>query len=665
MIIEKITLFKSNLDTNYKNVLDYNLNKSLNIENVLIDIKNIFEYKDIILSKTKSIDGNMSETLTVNINELPNDFKEYNYIAITGRAYPEPASDKTVLFYFINSYEYVFSNEAIGHTINLKLKWDSWTNNIINIYNKQSKNLCLIKRRHKNTVSFYESKSDTQKTFSSLNLLTDEPEVTTESAVTDSGKKVLFARLYLNPDAEVKATYGLYAASLFQNGGIASMFPVRIMYIPICVIDENTRKIIDSYRFYKCKWTDRAEVVDKYDIFELNYSMLNSFSPFSPQSYSISIHELPDSDATTNFINDNKYFITDRGTVSNIDFSFHSPYSYHFVDSDNEAVYFDDNMSNYFSKITRNIGDVVSALFGFAGSYKKDKFVSWSKDVNYKFELGGFNRAITDIQTRELIEPRIHQYPYDYFSIYSNTVEIPLIPDYDTKYFNLEMATVNVTTPYLRLYRDTQPRNIKKYYISNSGSLQLSTDSLNEYLRNNSEKITERAVMGSISAGINTFTSKNSIEVAKNALSGIGNITSIIAQKTDADNKADTVYIPQYLAINDTEMQDDIVTLHYEIKDEYDKNKLLHYFEYYGLNTNEVDTPFSDSRLNYDFVQTQNADLSNIINNQYEREELERALNNGITKWHIDTCYSEALKNFDRKYINYQNSIGVAYDIIN
>ena len=138
-----------------------------------------------------------------------------------------------------------------------------------------------------------------------------------------------------------------------------------------------------------------------------------------------------------------------------------------------------------------------------------------------------------------------------------------------------------------------------------------------------------------------------------------------MAQKADADNKADTVYIPQYLAINDTEMQDDIVTLHYEIKDDYDRNKLLHYFEYYGLNTNEVDTPFSDSRLNYDYVQTQNSDLSNIIKNQYEREEIEKALNNGITKWHIDTCYSEAIKTFDRQYINYQNSIGIADGFLN
>ena len=664
MIIEKITLFKSNLDMNYKNVLDYSWYKPLNIENVLIDIKNIFEYKDITLSKTKSIDGNMSETLTVNINELPNDFKEYNYIAITGRAYPEPASDKTVLFYFINSYEYAFSNEAIGHTINLKLKWDSWTNNIINIYNNKSKNLCLIKRRHKDTVSLRESTSDTQKTFSSVNLLTDELDVTTESEVTDSGKKVLFARIYLSPDASVTGVYKLYAPSLFTYGGIASMYPIRIMYIPVCVIDEKTRKIIDNYKFYKCKWTDDSNFEDQYDLFRLNYSILNAFAPFPPGNQPITVHENPSSSETTSFIINSKYFITDRGIVSNIDFSFHSPYSYRFVDSDNEAVYFSAEMSRYFSKITNSTADGTEALFGFAGTYKKDKFIKWTKDVNYKFVLNGIDRTITN-EVRELIEPRIHQYPYEYFSIYSNTVEIPLIPDYDTNYFNIEMATINVTTPYLRIYRDTQPFNIKKYYISNSGSLQLSTDSLNEYLRNNSEKITERAVMGSISTGISMLTSKNSIEVAKNALSGIGNITSIIAQKADADNKADTVYIPQFLAINDTEMQDDIVTLHYEIKDDYDRNKLLHYFEYYGLNTNEVDTPFSDSRLNYDFVQTQNSDLSNIIKNQYEREELEKALNNGVTKWHIDTCYSEAIKKFDRQYINYQNSIGIAYGFLN
>lgn len=651
MIIDKITLFKSNLDSDYKNVIDSFYN-NINKDNLIIKMKALFDYKEITLDKTKSFDGNKKEFLTLDLIYTQEDINNYNYITIHGRKTSDILSDKINLFYFIDSYEFLYSNNSNQlSTIKFNLIWDSWTNNIDSIqkFKNQNDYSCKISRRHKDLIYDYEA--DAGNLFIMYkNLLTDEENCITESTINESGKMILFARIYFTPDAKIESLY--YDDNIgpeTHDGMLTTLYPIKVMYVPLCVVDKYTRQIINSYKYYKIKFTEDESIIDKYDNFKLNYSILNYLSVFSHESYNQPYHKNGVANETIH-INE-KSVITDASIIANIDFTFQAPLVYEFFEGDSEGVYFNTSKS-----LISRVGEAVKGfLIGFACPVKYSGYGTSREYVKYTAIIPGNSRIWenTDIDSKSLIEPRINQYPYSYSSLYTNTFEVPLIPDYDTNYFNVEFYGFNVTTPYIRIYRDDQPRQIKKYYLSNNGSLQLVGDSLTQYLRENSAKITEQKAMGVLSSSIGTLTG-NPLLIASNAINNI----NIMAKKIDADNRADSVMIPSFLSINDTEIQDSVIHLKYSIKDKNEKERICNYFTYYGININRIENPIVNERLNFDYVQTENINLSQVIKNNYDRKNIERAFNNGITKWHIDTCYSEAFKTFNKNYVNMQYNLG-------
>lgn len=208
MKINSVTLYKTPLDENYENVFDVNSRDAF---------LNVWDKKIINFDKQRSFSINKIAQLSLHWDYNEN-IREYNYIKI----------DR--YFYFITS---IIFNDSLNQYL-LNLKYDDFTNNYFTI-NGRSFNLIdghispILKLPN---GDLYRNKIIVDESF----------DFGVESIVpSDNFYRVIYMRILYEPGV----------LNVFDDNTIPAISPLRVRFLPYCVININTLKIVDTITHYQ------------------------------------------------------------------------------------------------------------------------------------------------------------------------------------------------------------------------------------------------------------------------------------------------------------------------------------------------------------------------------------------------------------------------------
>ena len=631
MYISKVYIFKTPLDKEYRSVVDYTSKNMINSQPIYKQCMMFFDYKlcyERIAPSVRSINLNKNISITIEYDNIEVDFdniREYNWLVFV--SYP----DEKPYYYFIE--DYTIHNNLTEITFNLK--WDAWTNNLKTMLESNTVN--HIERRHIDDFTTPNSNNISY----GRNYISDEEECPVnkycEPDIGDPKYVILYKRYWLN---------GEHITLTGENGGsynfplLSSLNPIVVFMRPYCVIDKKTREIapFQYYRFSDDEPNDWQNTIGRpFDYFE----------PYEAET-------------SGNFSTAILY--CDLTTHPQIQFN---------IDTSQQIV---GGIPTYGMRIGGwgqvHFDDVIVA-HGFVASFEDMLFTKeyeeFQEDLRYKVATTYMNTVYKskNFGLMAMYEPRLHQYPYEYTSYKFGQNVVDLIPHRDSEFATLKMYVGNRVSPQLHVKIGDEIRPYGYYKASNFGSLPTVTDSLSQYLLQNASQNATNMIFNRINLAIGALhtvqgaTEKSPDKMmsgVKSMLSSIHNTMNLSSRIKDEDSKQDQYNIPSTFAMDDLNYQDDLARIRSLIIDDTYKTRLLKRFNLYGINFDNFGNVFENTRNNFDYVLTSNC-LLPIIKDAEDRAEIENAFNNGIRKWHLDTCYIEATKSFDTDYVNIQKSL--------
>ena len=141
--------------------------------------------------------------------------------------------------------------------------------------------------------------------------------------------------------------------------------------------------------------------------------------------------------------------------------------------------------------------------------------------------------------------------------------------------------------------------------------------------------------------------------------SGATDLIGFYANQTDLKNRQDNYSVPSFIASDDIQYQDFPFILSCEMYDEDEIQTIITRWQRYGYKINKRGSVRENTRIDFDYVKTIDCNLP-FITNIRDKNELESAYNNGITRWHINKkdgviiCNSSmnfALNNPERAFV--------------
>lgn len=631
MILKKVCLFQTPLDPDYNSVFDvnnaswlsnHNIGDSFNINNVFPEFTAYL--RPNIDPQDKAFTLNKNSEFTFKYDATTFDFvRKCNWAIFT-------SINNEDYYYFITSY---VVNDNFS-AITIKLKWDAWTNNLMNITN--NKDLNFIENRH---IDDFYIDHDIVRT---KNYSTEEKEVNSHSIVLNhvgwQRYNILYLRLWLDME-NLKFVYETIESVIENyNGLIPTVNPIGVINIPYAVVDSTTREIVDSAQIYNVGENQNL-----------------------PFFYPSRLNTILENSTNYNLITPSILFA---------DLTYHPQfkftYSYNSINNTLTINYTDDihKVSEYYGFVQLKTGTQLgNAIQGFCSPLEytdtlfPKEYSPIIESLTYDLPAIPYQSDYTTKSENNIdkYEPRIHQFPFEYISYKYGENNIIIRPKYNVKELYLTQRVKNRINPHISLRYENEEKEYKYYNGVNNGTIPIAKDSLAEFLRNNSAQIIEKQMENLTLLAISTL----SMNIP--AIIGAGTKTIVGGLRTGVQlydvNKAQDIYqIPSTFACDNMNYQDDLVRIYNTIADEKMHDEILKNFVLYGVNYQNTGKVSENTRNNFDFIKTSNCRLPNIKNNE-DRKIIENAFDRGIRKWHIDTCYIEALKNFDLEYTNLQKSI--------
>ena len=597
MKITSITFYKTPLDDSYRNVFDFgSYEETGNIYKQFLDLT--FPKKVISLTSVRSVkETNGNCTFTL-FTEYA-DIREYNYVCVNG--------DK---FYFVT--DYVSQNDGNRASVGIILKWDAWANNLNALSDTGNFDTNVIERRH--TERFYANNSGNATRQYNTVAEGDTPNHIVKDI--SSVNMVLWQAFRFDSDVFIKNSSG----SLFRYRGLigtqAEKTPVT--FNPVFTYNASTKTLS---RISKVN----GEIKNYADIYS---------------------SELKSSHILASW------------------FTFLAPIQA-VVTADGEITINNSVLTSVYLYATEG-----STQVQIGGT--RDKFMSvqdgieWWKnqpyptDVYFRRTKGAIAPATTtDYFTRNIpavrnAESKLYTYPYNYTKFKIRDKEhINVNTDrYDE--FEVILDARDKTTPILRFTEFGNPDNTPVYVPIPSQNI-ISVDQLDLFNRNNGESAYTNLGLGIVSKVLTGTSTGNAGMIASGATDLIG----FYANQTDLKNRQDNYSVPSFIASDDIQYQDFPFILSCEMYDESEIQTIVTRWQRYGYKINKRGSVRENTRIDFDYVKTIDCNLP-FITNIRDKNEIESAYNNGITRWHINkkdgviVCNSSmnfALNNPERAFV--------------
>ena len=597
MKITSITFYKTPLDDSYRNVFDFgNYEETGNIYKQFLDLT--FPKKVISLASVRSVkETNGNCTFTL-FTEYA-DIREYNYVCING--------DK---FYFVT--DYVSQNDGNHASVGIILKWDAWANNLNALSDTGNIDTNVIERRH--TERFYAGNSGNAIRQYNTVAEGDSPNHIVKDI--SSVNMVLWQAFRFDSDVFIKNSSG----TLFYYAGLIGTQSVKtpVTFNPVFTYNAKTKTLTR---------------VSKVNGEIKNYA--NIYSSSLKSSHILS--------SWFTFLAPIQASVTADGEITILNTDLTNTYLYEKQGSETVQI---GGTSDYFMTV-------------------RDPDTWWEirpmpTDVYYRKAKGSVTPTITtDYFTRNIpavrnAESKLYTYPYNYTKFKIRDKEhINVNTDrYDD--FEVILDARDKTTPILRFTEFGNADNTPVYVPIPSQNI-ISVDQLDLFNRNNGESAYTNLGLGIVSKVLTGASTGNAGMIASGATDLIG----FYANQTDLKNRQDNYSVPSFIASDDIQYQDFPFILSCEMYDEDEIQTIITRWQRYGYKINKRGSVRENTRIDFDYVKTIDCNLP-FITNIRDKNEIESAYNNGITRWHINkkdgviVCNSSmnfALNNPERAFV--------------
>ena len=618
-----IYLFKVPFDNTYKNVFDFT-NPSNTLTGFNNDFHNFlinnFEHIEINLSTSKSIkEINGSSAFSLNI--LYTDIKNYNYCEISRGSFGSYSALRT--FYFITDVQSE-NDSAENPSSSINIEYDVWHNNLFELQNNNNFDENFVERCHQNRFvdtgdGFKRIYSSTPENFGS---------VFTRKKINNSKYNVLWLQLQFDDGVVLNNEE-------FEQSDLGSAVPLYtktpIVYIPIFYFLDGVPVTFD--------FTTNAS-----DIPESDPTILKRKRIY-PSTYNLK-----------------KYFsILGSINLINANLTYIVPFEYEV--SFDEIPIITHLWDNYTTLCTIgnsndewNKPSFIWGVCGYIANYAEVDFKNTFKNAdvfmisnNSVLSEGDYNRISNpNLSVQKDGESKFFNFPYNYKSLKFNNIEKTLVCQGLIDNLSLIVNKNNSALPTVS-FIENGVKNSEQLFINSNGQCITSKEYLDQYLRNNSNKLNYDNLVNSIKiasgsiktgAGVAMLAQGNPTGI-NGVLGGFGDLKEGIVGKIeqnvmleDLQNRQDIISSPTFIAQDDLLFQNNIIEYEYNMYQEDEINKILDFFIRYGYSLNSVKSLRDINRYWYDFVKTRNCFLP-FIRNYIEREKIQNIYNNGVTKWHI------------------------------
>ena len=602
MKIGYMILYKTPLDSNYKNVFD-NYDNALNYVEKLTSC---YSHKIIEPVDCAKVVVNNNNGFSAIVNYTWEEIKDYNYCAVL--------TDTKYIFSFITDITNINDNDS-SKSCKIYCDYDAWSNNYLNIKSNYAKN--FIEKRHYYT--FHDIVGSTGK-YQTLSVDKKMP-VHTYRDTNHELNYMVWMRIRMSESTYVEyydTSTGTWIGRIQGSTGAIRMQPSGAVYfIPFCICDNDGNVINPAFfglGYFSCVygtgWLDDIQ--------------LNGLD----------------------FIRNNPYILEATLTT-------HAPFKYAVHEPDKKVyvtpTYSDDESQHYLNPLR-----VYDMKDSGAGSY----FCAYQLDdnpthiANYVEEDFYNSRIISlseniptisdDFSTEKNydLESALNIYPFKYnsFSIGRN-VKIDLIPKSNTSIFTITLNEYPSTSIVFKAERNTET---EEWQITQFPSrMTISKNSQAEYLTTNSYSISAAKTSNTISSVWKIAQPQPSIAGFAQNIGGasidyLNKDMSINAKIKDSDNAIDSVSIPPYIVSDDFKILDRLIIYKNVMDDPRCVEEIYNLCHNYGVDFNMIGNIFDNYHYIFDYVKTINCEIMSSISD-IDKQKIQQAFNNGITKWHLSS----------------------------
>lgn len=629
--ISFIELYKLPIDVDHKNVFDlgnytgddyfgeiYNF---LNTQYQSISVS-LFDSPSSINRAFKNTNGEMIITIPRDYSEI----KDYNYALLMRGVESGGVVSRVIekgIFYFVTGFssdnQNTFSNPG-KPTTTLKLKYDSWMNNLDAIYKcDRPQKIIRAHMPSYHTVdpsgnifipNYIYSENGNYRT---IEKSFDYPVTNTYNAEVSSRYKILWMRIWTDGE-------GLYTSESTESGINYVEYNGRGCYpsnaaLPILCIPFGLFDIKEQEFKGNIKYRYNGETI-LYDF---------------PQYKSWSLAE-------TNHI-------------VKADFTFYPPIRYIF-DTESNTIVIEQVLSKgliWYKKDSSTYSNLFSGLnyavleTGYA-SREVDLIHIESKHASNS-DFSALVLDYTKIESNCLI------YPSSYYSLFIGGEKQILIFPYGADYANIHIIAGDINAKYYIEYYSRKTSGdalIKKEKIKsleNQGEIIHINDSFDTYLRNSGNQ----TIVSGLQQIKNVAMAGAQLYAMPSASATVGFQNAVVEAKNfaaklkDIDNAQDSIFLANVDALSNAYYQDLLMVRENNIVNPFDLNNIAIRQHLYGQEYLTMGKIIRNIKPNFEYLQTEDCVIPEITN-EIERKEVEDICNRGVTKWHINNSADSETK---------------------
>ena len=634
MIINNIKLYKTPLDSSYANVFD-----SYSTVNEYEEfLKEYYQYLELDLTQNKSIrttDGFAEIVLPYYQSSV----RDYNYLQIT--------SNGLSFFYFIIGTQSL--DDGNTPSTRMSLKWDAWANNY-----RYSSLKGSVLRSTDSTSRVYIDGNDNyiysiNRAVETLQFKIRRTTIGSASQLYSNNENyvVLWLRLRMYKDLYTATSYnnvnGVKTPTGYDDlrGCIYSQITTPIIYMPLCIVNPLTRKIVKPY----------------------SIQFFNSNGPHAVR--------YPVGDKGGIIWYDLNAIVNEKPAILNADLTFLPPFTYEVNEVDVGVIEIVPNADYglvYTAKdplkfleleINNDLGQYehrpTTFVYGFSDIGQKTHNFKPFTNIVQNISPASINKNIN-----KLYEGALLSYPFRYYELYVNGAFMPISFPYFIRNCRLTIDTVATANAKFKLEFGNEQNPFSNIQIGSFALIR--TDQLESYLATNGERLGLERANALLSSGASVAKaivapSPNTIIGAVSSVEGsLLSLVGIQAKLKDLDNAPDAFNTTSANALDDMLYQDDILFYDCDIYDDYIANALYDDIHMYGIQSGGYADFKSNAHYTYDFVKGEL--IPNSIKNYNDRIELQAAFMQGITKWHIDAINDIMhVVDMDRNTINIEKEV--------
>lgn len=636
--LTNIKLYKTPLDSNYRNVFDEYRNSGEYEQFLGAN----FQYISINVETDKSrMDRNGSFSLIL-AGYTSQDLHDYNYMSFS-------ETNEDIKFAFItavNSKNDSSSNST--KSCELICKLDTFANHYIELQLSNVRGHIIHGTFEQNlhkalpNGAYLDKPRITQTCVKRLSSLQN---------TYNNNISVLWQRIYVNANSSTIVRIKQIEGVVTTDSGARTLIQGQPLcfYIPVGIVDGN-----QSYNLLRnCNIT-----ATRFD-----YTMLNPDTSVNPNYNKYFLHETVLGSGVSS-VQDVDNHTWDHelksDTILKSELTMWAPFRFH-VEGNNPSYWV----------VVENSSVYIGLCGNFYGFIRDESISQSQTGVEYEIpvDLPTFlseHRNNTTVESILSHEYSAFQYPYNYYRVLMRDKVIDIKPNELRVFIEVKSTSMN-NILYRFVYRDTFYTSWEEWKpIISPGEFVTAYSQLEAYLRANGNRaVTQEAfaIANSVMKIPYSFMGRQSFRTIPGVYSRMAGIagTSINALEgpaqyratiDDYSNMLDSISIPSVDAIVNAELLDEIFITKCtadKISDYDYKNAIVnHHCFGVDIDTNENIT--SVHRDYFDIKQTSNLHIT-IPMNEEDRKELEEAYNRGITFWHISN--RDATKTMNRMVTNY------------